>query len=46
MQSASGRGYPSGSMMIPFMMPLAGVFTPVVNSPISSDAMPIGIIFY
>lgn len=33
-----GRGLPSGSMVVPFIMPSAVALTPVVNSPFSSAA--------
>lgn len=39
-------GFPSGSMVMPFRIPLAGALTPVATSPTLSAAVPSAILFY
>lgn len=45
-KTAFGMGLPSGSMVMPLMMPFSGVLTPVANSPAKSLVMPSASYFY
>lgn len=40
-----GEGLPSGSIVMPLIIPFAAALTPVVNSPIISFADPLAIVY-